>query len=171
MFSSCVLCRGSGFSRNSAPFEVGGSFLAARGKQRFAHQIHCRSGDPARRRGELPPCGGPDRHSRPDAHRDGTISTQGRRSHCLSVTIRAGITPHRRAGCLGLAAMVVRGYPAASTHRSMRWKKTSATGSPTGTKTPNLSSDQDSSGPRPPTISSNASPHIFTEFLAQDATA
>ena len=30
-------------------------------------------------------------------------------------------------------------YAAASTHRSMRWKKTSATGSPTGTKTPNPS--------------------------------
>ena len=47
--------------------------------------------------------------------------------------------------------------------RSRRWRTTSATGSPTGTTTPDRSP-----GPRPPTRSSNASPHIFIEFLAQD---
>jgi hypothetical protein len=56
-------------------------------------------------------------------------------------------------------------YAAASTHRFMRWKKTSATGSPTGTKTPNPSW-------------TNAADEILerlasylTEFLAQDAGA
>jgi hypothetical protein len=47
--------------------------------------------------------------------------------------------------------------------RSTRWKKPSATGSTPGTRTPNRSP-----GPRPPTTSSNDSPHIFIEFLAQD---
>ena len=44
--------------------------------------------------------------------------------------------------------------------RSMRWKKTSATA---GTRTPYRSP-----GPRPPTTSSNYSPHIFIEILARD---
>jgi hypothetical protein len=56
-------------------------------------------------------------------------------------------------------------YAAASAHRSMRWEKTSATGSPTKMKTQTLP------GPMPPTKSSTASPHIVTEFLAQDAGA
>jgi Group II intron, maturase-specific domain len=52
---------------------------------------------------------------------------------------------------------------AACTRPSAHWKTTSATGSKTGTRTqgPSL-------GPRPPTRSSNASPHILNEFPAQD---
>jgi transposase len=50
------------------------------------------------------------------------------------------------------------------THRSIQaWRKTSATGSRTGTTTQNHSP-----GTRPPTKSSNDSPHIYNEFLAQD---
>jgi transposase len=55
-------------------------------------------------------------------------------------------------------------------HRATEFKKflaklsaTSETGSPTGTTTPSHSP-----GAKRPTRSSNASPHIFSEFLAQD---
>ena len=52
------------------------------------------------------------------------------------------------------------------TGQSRLWRKTFATGSPTGTTTRNPSP-----GPRPPTRSSNASPHIFNGSLAQDTRA
>ena len=52
---------------------------------------------------------------------------------------------------------------AAAPHPIRPWRRTFATGSPTGTTTRNPSP-----GPRPPTKSSNASTHIFNEFLAQD---
>jgi len=52
---------------------------------------------------------------------------------------------------------------AVRTAQSRPWRTTSATGSRTGTRTQNHSP-----GPRPPTKSSNDSPHIYIEFLAQD---
>src|SRR5882757_309911 len=52
---------------------------------------------------------------------------------------------------------------AAHTAQSKPWRKTSVTGSTTGTKT-----QSHSPGPRPPTKSWNASPHIYIEFPAQD---
>src|SRR6185312_1886489 len=55
------------------------------------------------------------------------------------------------------------GCAAALTPACRRWKKTSATGSQRGTRTQNLSP-----GPKPPTRYSNASPHIYSAFLAQD---
>ena len=55
------------------------------------------------------------------------------------------------------------GCAAALTPACRRWKKTSATGSQRGTRTQNPSP-----GPKPPTRYSNASPHIYSAFLAQD---
>ena len=66
----------------------------------------------------------------------------------------------------GSACSPTRNYGAAPTARSRHWRTTFATGSRTGTTIPNRSP-----GPRPPTKSSNDSPHIYSEFLAQDTSS
>jgi len=63
----------------------------------------------------------------------------------------------------GSGCSPTKNYAAACTNPYQRWRKTSAPGSPLGTRT-----HAPSPGPKPPTRSSNDSTHIFNEFLAQD---
>jgi len=91
------------------------------------------------------------------------ISWPRTRTPASTCTSRQPVPPGSTRSNGGSGSSPTSSCAAAHTSPFRHWRKTSATGSAPGTTT-----HARSSGPRPPTRSSNASTHIFNGFPAQD---